>query len=159
VTHREHVTQRVSSQEVSNLKTQGPVHFLVIPKDRQGLSRLSKATPAHKELLGCVRAPLATWLLYGFWADGGATPPLGSTRQPTHAHRHLMYVAQDVAKQQGLAPNGFRVVINDGPDGSQSVYHLHLHVIVRPACGWVGECGWVGGSVFGLPVDFGLAPE
>lgn len=26
-------------------------------------------------------------------------------------------------------PGGFRVVINDGPDGSQSVYHLHLHVI------------------------------
>jgi len=30
---------------------------------------------------------------------------------------------------QGLVPGGFRVVINDGPDGIQSVYHLHLHVI------------------------------
>jgi len=41
---------------------------------------------------------------------------------------HLMVVASKVAQQEGLI-NGFRVVINDGPDGAQSVYHLHLHVI------------------------------
>lgn len=41
---------------------------------------------------------------------------------------HLMYVAQLVAKQEKLI-NGFRVVVNDGFDGAQSVYHLHLHVI------------------------------
>lgn len=41
---------------------------------------------------------------------------------------HLMYVAQKVAKEAGL-DNGFRMVINDGRDGAQSVYHLHLHVI------------------------------
>lgn len=52
------------------------MHFLVIPKDRQGLSRLSKATEAHKPLLG-----------------------------------HLMYVAQHVAKQEGLVEQGgFRLV-------------------------------------------------
>lgn len=27
------------------------------------------------------------------------------------------------------APKGFRVVINNGKEGAQSVYHLHLHVI------------------------------
>ena len=42
-----------------------------------------------------------------------------------------MYVAQDVAKQQGLTPNGFRLVVNSGPDACQSVYHLHIHVLVR----------------------------
>lgn len=31
--------------------------------------------------------------------------------------------------EQGLQPGGFRVVINDGQDGAQSVYHLHLHVM------------------------------
>lgn len=41
---------------------------------------------------------------------------------------HLMYVAQKVAKDQGLE-NGFRIVINDGRDGAQTVYHLHLHVM------------------------------
>ena len=39
-----------------------------------------------------------------------------------------MYTAQKVAKDENLG-EGFRVVINDGPDGCQSVYHLHLHVI------------------------------
>ncbi|CAM9957265.1 unnamed protein product [Sphacelaria rigidula] len=41
---------------------------------------------------------------------------------------HLMFVAQQVAKEQGL-DEGFRVVVNDGVQGCQSVYHLHLHVI------------------------------
>lgn len=48
---------------------------------------------------------------------------------------HLMYVAQDVAKQQGLS-KGFRVVVNDGKEGCQSVYHLHLHVIGGRQLGW-----------------------
>jgi hypothetical protein len=30
---------------------------------------------------------------------------------------HLMYVAQDVAKAEGLGDGGFRVVVNDGVDG------------------------------------------
>lgn len=41
---------------------------------------------------------------------------------------HLMLVASKVAKQEGLA-KGFRLVINDGKDGAQSVFHLHLHVL------------------------------
>jgi len=41
---------------------------------------------------------------------------------------HLMNVAHKVAKQKGLT-NGFRLVINDGKHGAQSVYHLHLHVL------------------------------
>ncbi|KYM80933.1 Histidine triad nucleotide-binding protein 1 [Atta colombica] len=41
---------------------------------------------------------------------------------------HLMNVARKVAKQKGLT-NGFRIVINDGKHGAQSVYHLHLHIL------------------------------
>eukprot|EP01116_Phalansterium_solitarium_P000285 TRINITY_DN10184_c0_g1_i1.p1 TRINITY_DN10184_c0_g1~~TRINITY_DN10184_c0_g1_i1.p1 ORF type:complete len:157 (-),score=18.07 TRINITY_DN10184_c0_g1_i1:204-674(-) len=41
---------------------------------------------------------------------------------------HLMLVAAQVARQEGLH-RGFRVAVNDGPNGCQSVYHLHLHVI------------------------------
>ncbi|XP_077285597.1 histidine triad nucleotide binding protein 1 [Arctopsyche grandis] len=41
---------------------------------------------------------------------------------------HLMVVARRVAAEQGLA-DGFRLVINDGKMGAQSVYHLHLHVL------------------------------
>lgn len=39
-----------------------------------------------------------------------------------------MNVARKVAKQEGL-DNGFRLVINDGKDGAQSVFHIHLHVL------------------------------
>ncbi|XP_033332066.1 histidine triad nucleotide binding protein 1 [Megalopta genalis] len=41
---------------------------------------------------------------------------------------HLMLVARKVAKQEGL-DNGFRLVVNDGKQGAQSVFHLHLHVL------------------------------
>jgi histidine triad (HIT) family protein len=37
-------------------------------------------------------------------------------------------VAKRVAKEQGLG-DGFRLVVNDGKDGAQSVYHLHIHVL------------------------------
>lgn len=41
---------------------------------------------------------------------------------------HLMLVGKKVAAEQGLG-DGFRVVINDGKNGAQSVYHLHLHFL------------------------------
>lgn len=41
---------------------------------------------------------------------------------------HLMNVAHKVAEEQGLK-DGFRLVINDGKNGAQSVFHLHLHVL------------------------------
>jgi len=47
---------------------------------------------------------------------------------------HLMYVAQEVGKKE--CPKGFRVVVNDGVDGAQSVYHLHLHVMGGRQMAW-----------------------
>lgn len=41
---------------------------------------------------------------------------------------HLLLVAKDVAAKQGLA-RGYRVVMNRGADGGQSVDHLHVHVL------------------------------
>lgn len=41
---------------------------------------------------------------------------------------HLLTVARQLAQQLGLA-SGFRIVINAGPDGGQSVDHLHLHLL------------------------------
>eukprot|EP00461_Guttulinopsis_vulgaris_P004177 UN04178 len=40
---------------------------------------------------------------------------------------HLLTVARKVAKQEGL--EGYRLVINNGKDGCQSVYHLHIHIL------------------------------
>ena len=48
---------------------------------------------------------------------------------------HLLLVAGKVAKQLKL-DEGFRVVINDGKFGCQSVYHLHLHVLGGKQLGW-----------------------
>uniref|UniRef100_A0A023FTM0 Putative zinc-binding protein of the histidine triad hit family n=1 Tax=Amblyomma parvum TaxID=251391 RepID=A0A023FTM0_AMBPA len=48
---------------------------------------------------------------------------------------HILYVAQLVAKEQKLE-KGFRVVINDGPQGCQSVYHVHLHVLGGRQMNW-----------------------
>ena len=42
---------------------------------------------------------------------------------------HLLLKAADVAAQAGLAPGGFRLVINNGPDAGESVPHLHLHIL------------------------------
>ncbi|XP_055319205.1 adenosine 5'-monophosphoramidase HINT1-like [Sitodiplosis mosellana] len=40
---------------------------------------------------------------------------------------HVMRVAGHLGKKQ--APKGFRLVVNNGLEGSQSVYHLHVHVL------------------------------
>ncbi|XP_038592971.1 histidine triad nucleotide-binding protein 1 [Micropterus salmoides] len=41
---------------------------------------------------------------------------------------HLMIVAKKCAQEAGLS-KGYRIVINDGPEGGQSVYHIHIHVL------------------------------
>ena len=72
---------------------QAPVHLLLIPKRRDGLTQLSKAREDQVSVLG-----------------------------------HMLFQAQQIAKDEGLE-DGFRIVINDGPAGSQSVYHLHIHIL------------------------------
>jgi len=43
----------------------------------------------------------------------------------------MLALAPTLAAQQGIT-NGFRSVINTGPDGGQEVYHLHMHVMGGP---------------------------
>lgn len=47
----------------------------------------------------------------------------------------LLASAAEVARQQGLE-NGYRVVINTGDDGGQTVSHLHLHLLGKRHMGW-----------------------
>jgi histidine triad (HIT) family protein len=42
---------------------------------------------------------------------------------------HLLIKAAEIAASEGLAENGYRVVINVGNNGGQAVDHLHLHVL------------------------------
>ena len=48
---------------------------------------------------------------------------------------HLLLTAREVAKVQGL-DKGYRVVINNGVEGAQSVYHLHVHVLGGRQMNW-----------------------
>jgi histidine triad (HIT) family protein len=82
-----------------DINPQAPIHVVVIPKNRDGLTKLSNAREDQKDILG-----------------------------------HLMYVAQMVGKKE--CPDGFRIVINDGEHGAQSVYHLHLHVMGGRQMNW-----------------------
>ncbi|CDW80129.1 histidine triad nucleotide-binding protein 1 [Stylonychia lemnae] len=77
-----------------------PTHFLVIPKERKGLTGLRRAVKSHTNILG-----------------------------------HLLLIASQVAIQEKL-DEGYRVIINDGKHGGQSVYHLHLHVIGGKQLSW-----------------------
>ena len=94
---------------------QAPVHFLVIPRKR--IAMIEDAEDGDAELLG-----------------------------------HLLLAAKKVAKEQGLA-KGYRyeqvkekqtirsvtycrLVINNGVEGAQSVYHLHIHVMGGRQMNW-----------------------
>ncbi len=48
---------------------------------------------------------------------------------------HLVVVATELARTLGLA-QGYRLVVNCGPDGGQSVDHLHLHLLGGRRLGW-----------------------
>ena len=79
-----------------------PSHVLVIPKDRQRLTRLSNATPEHYDILG-----------------------------------RLMVAAGEIANDESLGfGKGARIVVNDGKEAGQEVYHLHIHVMAGRDFTW-----------------------
>jgi histidine triad (HIT) family protein len=50
-------------------------------------------------------------------------------------HQHLIYAAKQVAELLGLDP-GYRLVINQGENGGQSIPHLHMHLIGGRKLNW-----------------------
>jgi histidine triad (HIT) family protein len=48
---------------------------------------------------------------------------------------HLMLAAGKIARQLG-AGDAFRLVVNNGADAGQSVFHLHLHILAGRGFGW-----------------------
>ena len=48
---------------------------------------------------------------------------------------HLMVVAARLARSLGLA-DGYRLIVNCGRDGGQSVDHLHVHLLGGRGLGW-----------------------
>ncbi|MBN1161347.1 MAG: histidine triad nucleotide-binding protein [Dehalococcoidales bacterium] len=49
----------------------------------------------------------------------------------------MVAAANKVAKEQGLAKNGYRLTINCGADGGQLVQHLHIHLMGGRPLKWV----------------------
>jgi len=41
----------------------------------------------------------------------------------------LYSVAKQLAKQEGIADSGYRLIMNCNGDGGQEVYHIHLHLL------------------------------
>lgn len=52
-----------------------------------------------------------------------------------HLAGHLLLTVNKVAEKLGIE-NGYRVVANCGPDGGQSVDHLHLHILAGRQLTW-----------------------
>jgi histidine triad (HIT) family protein len=41
----------------------------------------------------------------------------------------MLKVASKIAKDEGIAESGFRIVNNCNADGGQTVFHLHFHLL------------------------------
>ncbi len=42
---------------------------------------------------------------------------------------HMVLVAKELARREGFAKDGYRLIMNTGVHAGQSVFHLHLHII------------------------------
>ena len=59
-----------------------------------------------------------------------AIPRLGEATDSDKALLgHLLLTAAEVAKREGVAENGYRLVVNQGWHAGESVPHLHVHVL------------------------------
>jgi histidine triad (HIT) family protein len=58
-----------------------------------------------------------------------------ATEADTALLGHLLLTVKRVATQEGLE-DGYRVVINTGKDGGQTVFHLHLHLLGKRMMAW-----------------------
>merc|ERR1712166_989971 len=83
-----------------DINPQAPFHCLVIPKERDGLTRLIRAEEKNEKVLG-----------------------------------HMMVVVAKIARENNLEA-GYRIVVNDGPQGCQEVLHLHIHIFGGSQCTW-----------------------
>ncbi|MDO5110923.1 MAG: histidine triad nucleotide-binding protein [Clostridia bacterium] len=49
---------------------------------------------------------------------------------------HMIEVAQQLARELNISDDGFRLVVNTGENGGQSVPHLHIHLLGGRKFGW-----------------------
>ena len=49
---------------------------------------------------------------------------------------YLLVKAADIARKEGIAEDGFRLVLNNGRQAGQSVDHLHIHILGGRPMAW-----------------------
>lgn len=49
---------------------------------------------------------------------------------------HLMLVCAQIAREEGVSEQGYRLVTNINEYGGQSVYHLHIHLLGKRQMSW-----------------------
>jgi histidine triad (HIT) family protein len=49
---------------------------------------------------------------------------------------HLLLVAAEIATMEGISETGYRLIINNGPDGGEAVPHLHVHLLGGRKLDW-----------------------
>ena len=63
-----------------------------------------------------------------------------STNELAEEHVELMgrivHLAAELARREGIAAGGYRLVVNTGPDAGQSVGHFHLHLLGGRRLDW-----------------------
>lgn len=42
---------------------------------------------------------------------------------------HLLYICSEIARQENISDDGYRIVINSGESAGQTVFQLHMHVL------------------------------
>lgn len=62
-------------------------------------------------------------------------PSLNEVTDPTIVGK-LTQVATDLARREGLADRGYRLVMNTNADAGQTVFHLHLHLLGGRKMSW-----------------------
>lgn len=48
----------------------------------------------------------------------------------------LVWAAKQLAEKEGISKDGFRLVMNQGMNGGQTVFHLHLHLLGGRSFSW-----------------------
>jgi histidine triad (HIT) family protein len=49
---------------------------------------------------------------------------------------HLLLIAAQIARAEGISESGYRLIINNGPDGGEAVPHLHVHLLGGRKLDW-----------------------
>jgi histidine triad (HIT) family protein len=59
-----------------------------------------------------------------------------ATSQDANLLGNLLLAAAEIARKLGLDRSGYRLVINNGKDGGESVPHLHVHLLGGRSLTW-----------------------